>query len=146
MSHTELLLVLHITVFLWLVFLFLNEIFLTNKLFSKKVRNERENLSLHLINVNFFIKKWNKYSEKKPDVFKKSSDPYFFPNIIIFFRIYIQWNCRTFLEYRTESNSIELFRSDRIKFFQYFYVFSSSVRSNRTHRANVSNKSCKIIA
>jgi len=36
----------------------------------------------------------------------------------------------TFLEYRTESNSIELVRSTRIDYFlQYFDVFSSSVRS-----------------
>ncbi len=35
--------------------------------------------------------------------------------------IHVQWNSRTLLEYRTESN--------RIEFFQYFDVFSSSVRS-----------------
>ena len=53
----------------------------------------------------------------------------------------------TFLEYRTESNSIELVRSNRIEFFQYFDVFLSSVRSNRTHRnhSNASNTSCKSI-
>ncbi len=64
----------------------------------------------------------------------------------------IQWNSRNFLEYRTEpnrteSNSIELVRSNRTEFFQYFYVFSSSVRSNRTRKNhwNASNTSCKII-
>jgi len=45
---------------------------------------------------------------------------------------------------RTESNWIE---PNRTEFFQYFYVFSSSVWSNRTHKnhPNASNTSCEII-
>jgi len=46
----------------------------------------------------------------------------------------LQWNSWTFLEYRTESNSIELVRSKRIEFFQYFDVYSNSAWSNRTHK------------
>jgi hypothetical protein len=50
------------------------------------------------------------------------------------------------LSWNIEPNRIliELVRSKRIEFFQYFDVFSSSVRSNRTHK-NRSNTSCKII-
>jgi hypothetical protein len=48
------------------------------------------------------------------------------------------------------SETLELswnIESNRIEFFQYFDVFSSSVRSNGIHKnySNASNTSCKII-
>jgi len=67
----------------------------------------------------------------------------------VFYEYYLKITVIEFSETLELSWNIELNRTEfnRIEFFQYFDVFSTTVRSNRIHKnhSNASNTPCKVI-